>query len=466
MIKLEDNKSRAGIGNSSGVSNECGLFQNGGFIHTVEYQEVAAIVEDDEEEYLGNFVIPGGICNNWVIVDVPTVIHKSTLIKPIEHNDPTPSPNFEFPVFEAEEDDDEEIPYEITRLLEHEEKIIQPHLENLEIVNLGSEDCIRFVKDMRSFMRGGSSHGFIELVKARVSFWSHFIRRLRLKFICAWPSQQKSTKVNCAFNHGFEGGKWLEILHSCSNKSHLTFQTSTLKKIKSGQNFPKIARVSVPSSLSFPGLWLGESFSPVKGNYVALILIPDEARVPDSLVTCLLGSFSCVLGDGCKTSDWHSVSYCRVLGVRYKSSNWHLVSSVGLFGSESDVSPAIGIRFPCLPILPVFCLACVSRTTVALILIPDEIRRHRMRYPSEPVHLFFHLCCFRGANTFPLHNRLPIPSLFGPETMSFPGFPGLVQRVLWLSVQRISGDDSDVSFSSVYFGTQVRFVIVQYRRWL
>ena len=33
------------------------------------------------------------------------------------------------------------------------------------------------------------------------------------------------------------------------------------------------------------------------------------------------------------------------------------------------------------------------------------------------------------------------------------GFPGLVQRVLWLSVQRISGDDGDVSFSSVYFGT-------------
>jgi hypothetical protein len=28
----------------------------------------------------------------------------------------------------------------------------------------------------------------------------------------------------------------------------------------------------------FPGLWLGECFSPVKGNYVALILIPDEIR--------------------------------------------------------------------------------------------------------------------------------------------------------------------------------------------
>jgi hypothetical protein len=78
MIKLEDNKSRAGIGYSSGVSNERGMFQSGGFIHTVEDQEAAAIVEDDEEEDLDNFVIPGGICNNWVAVDVPIVIYKST----------------------------------------------------------------------------------------------------------------------------------------------------------------------------------------------------------------------------------------------------------------------------------------------------------------------------------------------------------------------------------------------------
>ena len=61
------------------------------------------------------------------------------ILKPIEHNDPTPAPSFEFPVFEAEEDDVEEIPDEITRLLEHEEKINHPHLENLETVNLGSE---------------------------------------------------------------------------------------------------------------------------------------------------------------------------------------------------------------------------------------------------------------------------------------------------------------------------------------
>jgi hypothetical protein len=34
-------------------------------------------MEEDAEEDSGDFVIPGGVCNNWVAVDVPTVIHKS-----------------------------------------------------------------------------------------------------------------------------------------------------------------------------------------------------------------------------------------------------------------------------------------------------------------------------------------------------------------------------------------------------
>ncbi|KAI5396399.1 hypothetical protein KIW84_062564 [Lathyrus oleraceus] len=163
MIKLEDNKSRAGLGYSSGVFNKQGMFKSGGFIHTGQDEEAAAIVEEDVEEDSGNFVIPGGICNNWVTVDVPTVIHKSKLIKPIEHNDPTPSPNFEFPVFEAEEDDVEEIPDEITRLLEPEEKIIQPHLENLETINLGSEDCVREVK-VGELLEESIKKGLIELL--------------------------------------------------------------------------------------------------------------------------------------------------------------------------------------------------------------------------------------------------------------------------------------------------------------
>ena len=86
MIELEENKSRAGIGYSSRVFNEQGLFKSGGFIHTGQDEEAAAILEEDEEaaaileedeEDSGNFIIPGGICNNWVAVHIPTVIHKS-----------------------------------------------------------------------------------------------------------------------------------------------------------------------------------------------------------------------------------------------------------------------------------------------------------------------------------------------------------------------------------------------------
>src|SRR3954471_2308609 len=63
-----------------------------------------------------------------------------TIDKPIECNNPMPSPNLEFPVFEAEEEEEEEIPDEISRLLKHEERAILPHKEPLEKINLGSEE--------------------------------------------------------------------------------------------------------------------------------------------------------------------------------------------------------------------------------------------------------------------------------------------------------------------------------------
>ena len=60
-------------------------------------------------------------------------------LKPIEHNDRTSSPNFEFPVFEADEDDVEGIPDEISRLLEQEKKITQLHPENQQNSQLGHQ---------------------------------------------------------------------------------------------------------------------------------------------------------------------------------------------------------------------------------------------------------------------------------------------------------------------------------------
>ncbi|MCI34993.1 hypothetical protein A2U01_0056214, partial [Trifolium medium] len=94
--------------------------------------------------------------------------------KPVEHNDPAPSPNFEFPVFEAEEDEDEEIPDEISRLLEHEKKTIQPHEETLEVINLGSEEDKKEVK-IGALLDGNIKSRLIELLKEYVDVfaWSY-----------------------------------------------------------------------------------------------------------------------------------------------------------------------------------------------------------------------------------------------------------------------------------------------------
>ncbi|MCI93427.1 RNA-directed DNA polymerase (Reverse transcriptase), partial [Trifolium medium] len=60
--------------------------------------------------------------------------------EPVEHDDPRPSYNFEFPVYEAVEEEDEEIPNEIRRLLDREGKAIQPHEEAMELINLGNDE--------------------------------------------------------------------------------------------------------------------------------------------------------------------------------------------------------------------------------------------------------------------------------------------------------------------------------------
>jgi len=66
--------------------------------------------------------------------------------EPVEHNDPTVPPTFEFPVFGAEGEEDDDIPDEITRLLKQEEKTIQPHQEEIELIYLGTEDHKREIK--------------------------------------------------------------------------------------------------------------------------------------------------------------------------------------------------------------------------------------------------------------------------------------------------------------------------------
>lgn len=52
------------------------MFHNVGFIHSKD-QSTSAILEDDEKQEGPKFVTHGSICQNWIVVDVPSVIHLS-----------------------------------------------------------------------------------------------------------------------------------------------------------------------------------------------------------------------------------------------------------------------------------------------------------------------------------------------------------------------------------------------------
>ncbi|KAI5434353.1 hypothetical protein KIW84_021271 [Lathyrus oleraceus] len=93
---------------------------------------------------------------------------------PIEYNDSSPSPNFEFPIFEAEEESDVEVSDELTRLLEQDEKTIQSFEEQIDLVNLGSEDDVKEVK-IGSRLCPDVKKGLIDLLReySDVFAWSY-----------------------------------------------------------------------------------------------------------------------------------------------------------------------------------------------------------------------------------------------------------------------------------------------------
>ncbi|KAI5425981.1 hypothetical protein KIW84_031706 [Lathyrus oleraceus] len=162
MVEVSDNKGRTGLGFQKGSSiarsEDMQLsFRSGGFIHGNE-QHLAAVLEDDEEEDCTNFVTHG----------------KMLVSNLIEYNDPSPSPNFEFPVFEGEEESDVEVSDELTRLLEQDEKNIQSLEKQIELVNLGYEDDVKEVK-IGSRLCPDVKKGLIDLLReySDVFVWSY-----------------------------------------------------------------------------------------------------------------------------------------------------------------------------------------------------------------------------------------------------------------------------------------------------
>jgi hypothetical protein len=82
IVQLPENKNKEGLGftpfEGKAKAKPNGIlepiedtFRNAGFLHPPP--ETNAIIEDKVEEEPLSFVIPGGVCYNWVAVDVPSV---------------------------------------------------------------------------------------------------------------------------------------------------------------------------------------------------------------------------------------------------------------------------------------------------------------------------------------------------------------------------------------------------------
>ena len=112
----------------------------------------------------------------WIhFLKTTSITLRRLIIKnPAERNDLTPSRDCKFPIFEAEEEEIEEIPDEISRLLKQEERIIQPHEETIEIVNLGSGDVRKEIR-IGSLLALSVKESLIELLKefTDVFAWSY-----------------------------------------------------------------------------------------------------------------------------------------------------------------------------------------------------------------------------------------------------------------------------------------------------
>ncbi|KAI5438115.1 hypothetical protein KIW84_024019 [Lathyrus oleraceus] len=190
MVEVAENMNRVDLGFQRGLSN-------------VKVKDMQPSFHED----CTNFVTHGKACHNWIVVDVPVIVHRSRLVsKPIKYNDLTPSPNIEFLVFNVEEEIDEEVSDELSRLLEHEEKAIQPFEEHIELVNLGSEDDVKEVK-IGSQMCPEVKKRLIDLLRecSDVFAWSYqdmpgsdseiLEHRLSLKLECP-PVKQKLRKTH------------------------------------------------------------------------------------------------------------------------------------------------------------------------------------------------------------------------------------------------------------------------------
>ncbi|KAI5391824.1 hypothetical protein KIW84_076574 [Lathyrus oleraceus] len=176
----------------------------------IQYGQVSAVNEEDGDSDcdIDNWVrprIPGEVINNWSSEEIiqVTLLEECTSPDPIDNGSAMARFDFENPIFQAEEEDDEdcELPEELTRLLKQEERVIQPHRESVEVINLGTEDAKREIK-IGAALEDNVKKGLIEFLQEYVDIfaWSYqdmpgldtdiVVHRLPLKEGCP-PVKQK-----------------------------------------------------------------------------------------------------------------------------------------------------------------------------------------------------------------------------------------------------------------------------------
>ncbi|KAI5443040.1 hypothetical protein KIW84_011900 [Lathyrus oleraceus] len=149
----------------------------------IQYGQVSAVNEEDGDSDcdIDNWVrprIPGEVINNWSSEEIiqVTLLEECTSPDPIDNGSAMARFDFETPIFQAEEEGDEdcELPEELTRLLKQEERVIQPHQESVEVINLGTEDAKREIK-IGAALEDNVKKGLIELLQEYVDIfaWSY-----------------------------------------------------------------------------------------------------------------------------------------------------------------------------------------------------------------------------------------------------------------------------------------------------
>ncbi|XP_058757655.1 uncharacterized protein LOC131630928 [Vicia villosa] len=162
VLDLPIKQDKCGIGYQLGQSSSDGSFKKPGTFVPIKFSS-AGIVKDhicaadddmdsdyDIEEWIKPCV-PGQKLLNWSSEDIISIALDQKSTSPpdsIDNDLAMPRHDFDNPIYAAEEggEEDCELPDELARLLKQEEKVIEPHQEPIETVNLGTEETRREVK--------------------------------------------------------------------------------------------------------------------------------------------------------------------------------------------------------------------------------------------------------------------------------------------------------------------------------